>query len=181
MLKDRLLIRKCKQGSKDAFCRIYEKYESYLLTLAVNILGETNAAEDAVQDVFISFVKSVGNFHLRGSLKAYLAKCVVNKCRDRIRKVQRHKESPLDIAEQTASNTDEPVQLVIRTEELQHLSCALMELSYEQRETIMLRMHGGMKFKKIAELQEVSIKTAQSRYRYGIDKLRSILNGQVQK
>ena len=181
MLKDRLLIRKLKQGSKDAFCRIYEKYESDLLTLAVNILGDPNAAEDVVQDVFILFVQSVGNFHLTGSLKAYLAKCVANKCRDRIRRIQRHKESTIDKAEQTVSNTDGPVQLVIHSEELHHISRALMELPYEQRETIMLRLHGGLKFKAIAESQNVSIKTVQSRYQYGLIKLRSILNGQVQK
>jgi DNA-directed RNA polymerase specialized sigma24 family protein len=36
-----------------------------------------------------------------------------------------------------------------------------------------------MKFRQIAQLQEVSTKTAQSRYRYGIDKLRSLLDGKV--
>jgi DNA-directed RNA polymerase specialized sigma24 family protein len=38
-----------------------------------------------------------------------------------------------------------------------------------------------LKFRQIAKLQKVSIKTAQSRYRYGLDKLRSILDGEVKK
>ena len=57
----------------------------------------------------------------------------------------------------------------------------MRQLAYEQREAIVLRLHGGMKFKAIAKLQDVSDKTAQSRYRYGLDKLRSILNGEVEK
>ena len=179
MLKDRLLIRRFKLGSEDAFRRIYEKYESDLLTLAANLSGEPSAAEDVVQDVFISFVQSIEDFHLTGSLKGYLSKCVANRCRDCIRKRQRHKTVATNEAEQTVSNTDGPVQLAIHSEELQQLSRALMELPYEQRETIMLRLHGGLKFKAIAESQKVSIKTVQSRYQYGLIKLRSILNGEI--
>jgi len=48
-------------------------------------------------------------------------------------------------------------------------------LPYEQRETITLHLHGGLTFREIAEHQDVSINTAQSRYRYGLDRLRSIL------
>jgi len=43
---------------------------------AANLLHDTNAAEDVVQDVFISFVQSADSFHLTGSLKGYLAVCV---------------------------------------------------------------------------------------------------------
>ena len=50
-----------------------------------------------------------------------------------------------------------------------------LELPYEQRETIVLRLHGDLRFRQIAKLRNVSIKTIQSRYRYGLDKLRSTL------
>jgi len=62
---------------------------------------------------------------------------------------------------------------------LQKLSNAMTELPYEQREAIALRIHGNLRFRQIAELQNVSTKTVQSRYRYGLDKLRSTLNGEV--
>jgi len=82
MLEDRLLITRLKHGSKEALCRIYEKYESDLLTLAGNLLSDTAAAEDVVQDVFISFVQSAETFRLRSSLKGYLVTCVANRSRD---------------------------------------------------------------------------------------------------
>ncbi len=66
-------------------------------------------------------------------------------------------------------------------EELRQLSNAMAQLPYEQREAITLHLYGGMKFREIGVLQEVSIKTAQSRYRCGLEKLRSILNSEVQK
>jgi RNA polymerase sigma-70 factor (ECF subfamily) len=181
VLEDRLLVWRFKCGSTDAFRRIYEKYESDLLTLAANLLADANAAEDVVQDVFISFVQSVEKFRLRGSLKAYLSTCVANRARDCIRKRKRQRTVAANEAQQLISDTDGPVQLVITSEELQQLSQAITELPYEQREALVLHLHGDLKFRQIAKLQNVSIKTAQSRYRYGLDKLRSILNGEVKK
>jgi len=66
-------------------------------------------------------------------------------------------------------------------EELSQLSLALEQLPYEQREVLLLHSYSGMKFKTIAKQQNVSINTVQGRYRYALDKLRSILNGEVQK
>lgn len=181
MLPDRLLIWKFKCGNRAAFCRIYEKYETDLLTLAANLLGDASAAQDVVQDVFISFVRSVQKFYLTGSLKSYLATCVANRARDCIRKRRRSPDVGLNEAPQATSGTNEPLQLAIQTEELQRLKQAMTKIGYDQREVIILRLHGGLKFKAIAELQNVSIKTVQSRYRYGLDKLRLILNSEPKK
>ena len=181
MLEDRLLLWRFKCGSTDAFRRIYEKYESDLLTLAANLLADTAAAEDVVQDVFISLVQSAETFRLRSSLKGYLVTCVANRSRDLLRKRNRQRTVAADEVAECVSDADGPVQLVINSEQLQHLSQAMTELPYEQREAVVLHLHGGLKFRKIAGLQDVSIKTAQSRYRYGLDKLRSILDGEVEK
>jgi len=181
MLEDRLLLWKFKRGSRDAFRLIYEKYADDLLTLAANLLNDKADAEDVVQDVFISFVQSVKKFRLTGSLKGYLATCVANRSRDYIRRKKRRQSGAISDAEQVVSDERNPVQLVICSEELQKLSHAMEKLPYEQRETIVLRLHGDFRFRQIARLQNISIKTAQSRYRYGLDKLRSILNGEVRK
>ena len=90
-------------------------------------------------------------------------------------------QSVINEAKQSAAETNNPVQLVIRDEELQKLRGALTELPYEQRETIVLHLHGDLRFRQIAKLQKVSIKTTFSRYRYGLEKLRSILNGEAKK
>ena len=181
MLEDRLLLWKFKRGSKDAFRVIYEKYSDDMLTLATNLLNDKADAEDVVQDVFISFVQSVEKFRLTGSLKGYLATCVANRSRDYIRRNKRRQTAAVNEPEQTTSDAKSPVQLVICSEELHKLSYAMTELPYEQREAIVLRLHGDLRFRQIAKLQNISIKTAQSRYRYGLDKLRLVLDGEVRK
>jgi RNA polymerase sigma-70 factor (ECF subfamily) len=181
MLEDRLLLWKFKHGSRDAFRAIYEKYAGYMLTLAGNLLDDKIGAEDIVQDVFIKLVESVGTFRLTGSLKSYLATCVANRSRDYIRKRLRQRNAMSKQVEETQAETQSTVHLVINSEQLRKLADAMTELPYEQRETIALRIHGNLRFRRIAELQNVSTKTVQSRYRYGLEKLRSTLNGEVKK
>ncbi len=181
MLQDKLLLRQVKSGSKDALRLIYERYERDLLTLAANLLGEASTAEDVVQDVFVSFVRSAQNFHLRGSLKGYLLTCVANRSRDLLRKKKRKQTVHIAEAEKGESNVKSPFYAALHNEELQKLGSAMTKLPYEQREVVALRLHGDLKFKQIAKLQDVSIKTVISRYRYGLDRLRSIMNGEVER
>jgi RNA polymerase sigma-70 factor (ECF subfamily) len=181
MLEDRLLVWKFKGGNKDALRAIYEKYADDMLSLAANLLDDKIGAEDVVQDVFITFAESVDRFRLTGSLKGFLAKCVANRSRDCIRKNRRGQIAAVNKAERRSSEVGSPVQLVISSEQLNKLSNAMTELPYEQREVIVLRLHGDLRFRQIARMQKVSTKTVQSRYRYGLDKLRSSMNGEVRR
>jgi RNA polymerase sigma factor (sigma-70 family) len=181
MLEDRLLLWKFKHGNRDAFRAIYEKYAGDMLTLAGNLLDDKVGAEDIVQDVFIKLVKSVDSFRLTGNLKSYLATCVANRSRDYIRGRIRQRNAVARQAEKTPAGAKSTIHLAIRNEELEKLSNVISELPYEQRETIALHVHGNLRFRQKAELQNVSTKTVQSRYRYGLVKLRSALNGEVEK
>ena len=180
MLEDKVLLWKIKHGSSDALCRIYEKYKRDMLSLANALLHDLNAAEDVVHDVFVSFVQSADEFKLTGSLKGYLTTCVVNLARDKIRARQRH-HLVLDKVNPVSLDSRQPSDSLIYDEELQRLSNAMAQLPCEQREAIVLHLRGGMTFKAVANSQSVSINTIQSRYRYGLDKLRSLLDSEVEK
>ena len=179
MFEDRRLLKRLKRGDREALRLIYEKYEGDLLTLAGNLLRDPGTAQDVVQDVFLGLVRSAPRLELRRTLRAYLATAVANRARDCYRRQARGQFVPLDDAGPIPAGADGPVQMVIRSDEMQRLRAAVEELPYEQREVLMLRVHAGMKFREIARHQEVSLKTAISRYRYGLDKLRSLLNGEV--
>lgn len=179
-MEDKLLIWRFKYGSRDALCRIYEKYEDDMLTLAISLLNDVSTAEDVVHDVFVSFAESAEKLKLNGSLKGYLATCVANLARDKIR-ARRQQPAELDEAELVGSASNNPPQSIMCDEELQQLNYAMAQLPYTQREVIILHLRGGMTFKAIAKSQGTSINTIQSRYRYGLDKLRSLLDGEVKK
>ena len=180
MIEDRLLVFQFKHGSRGALQRIYEKYRGYLLTLATALVNDVHTAEDVVHDFFVSFAQSGNSLRLEGNLKWYLATCVANRARDRLR-AGKHQPVHLEQAEGVCSEGPGPEFSAAVNEELQLLNRALDQIAYEQREVIILHARGGMKFKAIARWQKASIKTVQSRYRYGLEKLRVILNGQVLK
>jgi len=180
MLEDELLKWKLRRGSIEAMARVYEKYLDSMLTLAMGLLHDAHEAQDVVQDVFVSFVRCMGDFQVHGSLRAYLATSVVNRVRDRMRRDKCRAGFP-DSYSDTRSEPDQPEELVIGSEQAQRLSEAMLQLPQEQREAIVLRLKGGVKFKEIARLQGVPIQTVQARYRYGLSKLRSMLNGEVTK
>jgi RNA polymerase sigma-70 factor (ECF subfamily) len=180
MLDEKRLIWELKQGSNDALSRIYMEYKDNLLTIAASMLHDTYAAEDVLHDVFVSFAGSIGNIQLRGSLKSYLTASVVNRVRDMYRK-KKHHLVELEEAGQLTADSDGPVQVSEFDEETERLTGALAQLPLEQRETIVLHLNGGMKFKEIARMQRIPLSTIQGRYRYGLDKLRTILDERAKK
>ena len=180
MIEDKLLMWKFKRGSSDALRRIYEKYKDNLLRLATALLNDVIAAEDIVHDVFVAFAQSAEKLKLNSNLKSYLATCVANRVHNWNRAKQQQETTNPNEAESAISNLKRPEQWIIYSEQLRRLNDALSQLPYEQREAISLHAQGGMKFKAIAELQDASINTVQSRYRYGLDKLRSILDSEAE-
>ena len=177
-MTDSLRITRHKQGSRDALRDIYEKNRDSLLILGIALSHDVNIAEDAVHDVFVAFAGNFESFKLTGSLKAYLAKCVANRVRDIMRKKRNQTLNPQD-GNQSNENSSEPDRLIICNEQLRLLSSALAILPHEQREVIVLHIHGQMGFRLIAKSLGISVNTVKGRYRYGINKLRTILNSEI--
>ena len=180
MIDEKILVWRFNRGSKDAFRMLYEKYKDDLLGLAITLLRDRSLAEDVVHDVFVSFAGTTGSFHLSGTLKGYLSTCVANAARDRNRSRSR-RDVGLEAAEAIHSDSGNPVQHVIDSEQSGRLTELLGRVAYEQREVIVLHLHQEMRFKEIAEALGISINTVQSRYRYGLEKLRTIMNSMVTK
>lgn len=177
-MEDKLLILRFKRGSDEALRKIYEKYERPMLTVAGGLLNSRDAAEDVVHDVFVALARSPQRLRLTGSLRSYLTTCVANLARDRLRASKRRARNPKD--GNTGDSDDQtPLSQLAQSEAATHLIDAMSRLPAEQREVIVMHLNGGMTFRAIAAARGISINTAQSRYRYGIDKLRSLLNGEV--
>jgi len=179
MLEDNVAIWEFNRGNREVLRRVYEKYKVNLMTLAAALLYDKDAAEDVVQDVFASFIEAAGKFRLTGSLKGYLTVCVANNARNRNKAKQRHDSVGLDGIEPIVSDSKRPDFPAMFGEELQRLTWALAQRPYQQREILILHVYSGMKFKEIAKLSGESINTLKGRYRYGLDKLRSLLNSEV--
>ena len=149
------------------------------MKIATALLNDTSSAEDIVHDVFIKFAGSANSLHISGSLKGYLRVCVLNEARNHIRAGGVRNHTALDNTVEIASDNLKPDQWISLSEQSAKINDALKAIPTDQREVIVLHIYGNAKFREIALMQNISLKTVQSRYRYGLDKLRSLLEPEV--
>ena len=179
MIEDRLLIRRFNAGDMDALRRIYEKYKLDLLSVAGALLNCPSAVEDVLHDVFVGFASQAGRFQLKGSLKGYLAICTANRARNLNRRDRQNSDGQLVEIKSTQTEPLGPAEVTGRKEQRDVVACALAQLPQEQCQVIVLHVLGCLRFREIAQQSGESINTIQSRYRYGLAKLQSMLNGEV--
>ncbi|MEN6576530.1 MAG: sigma-70 family RNA polymerase sigma factor [Phycisphaerales bacterium] len=175
MVEDRLLLWKLKRGDADALRRVYEKYRRDLMGLAVTLSNDKATAEDAVHDAFVSFVRFTPRLRLRTSLRSYLLTAVANRVRSLNRDGARRTSGPAE----DSIEMPPPEHMAMQNERALLIEQAMRQLPHDQREVVILHLQVGMKFRDIADSQNVSINTIQSRYRYGLERLRSLLDGKV--
>ncbi len=173
MSEDKHLLKLLRHGDSSALRRLYEKYRTDLFTVALSLIHDVHAAEDCLQDVFVRLAQGARDMEIRRNLKGYLISSVANRARDRLRQQTRLSDRTENFG-CSACATD-PVKVLIDREESDRVFDMLMRLPYDQREVFVLHVQAGMKFREVAELQNVSIKTVLSRYRYGIEKLQVLL------
>ena len=179
MIEDKLLIRRFNAGDMDALHRIYEKYKQDLLSVAIALLNDAAAVEDVLHDVFVRFASQAGRFRLRGSLKGYLAICVANRARNVNRMNRQNVRQTSFETTTTAPEQQELFRSADLTEQRQIMTCALAKLPHEQRQVVVLHVLSSLRFREIAQQTGKSVNTIQSRYRYGLAKLQSLLTGEV--
>jgi len=170
-LRDKRLVHRLRRGEVEALQQIYHRYQGDLLTVAMSLLRDAHGAEDCVHDVFVHFAEAPADLRVNRSLRGYLVRCVANRAKNVLKSRHRPPESPAD----EPQSIDCPVRGSMASEESRRVFEALAQLPAEQREVITLHIHGQMRFREIADQLELSINTVQSRYRYGIEKLRTLL------
>ena len=173
-MKDRRLVHRLSRADPDALRLIYHRYKDDLLTVAMALLADPDMAEDCVHDVFVHFADAPADMRATRNLRGYLMRCVANRAKNLIRRQQLQPVHPMN-EQDDAGEPDCPEGRLIVTEESMRIFKAMAKLPAEQCEVVSLHIHGQMKFREIAEQLDLSINTVQSRYRYGIEKLRTLL------
>ena len=143
----------------------YELLRQELFTYALALTRSREAAEDVIQNVFRNVLKRA---RLPQDLRPYLFRAIRNAAMDEHRAHARAAtiESFLDLSGRRDNGHDTAVA--------QELESLLTQLTEQERECIVLKIYNGLTFNEIAAVCGVSINTASSWYRRGIEKLRAI-------
>jgi RNA polymerase sigma-70 factor (ECF subfamily) len=168
-------------GRKDpeAFEVFYDRHGGAAFSLAYRILGERGAAEDCIQEAFISIWRSGGKFDpTRGSVRSWTLSIVRNRAIDVLRskagKAPKMTSDDDEILESRPAGdlTDEEA---MRHETATEVRGALSQLPDEQSKVIQLAYFGGFSQSEIAAMLNVPLGTVKGRMRLGLEKIRGEL------
>jgi RNA polymerase sigma-70 factor, ECF subfamily len=168
-------------GRKDAeaFEVFYDRHGGAAYSLAYRILGERGAAEDCIQEAFISIWRSGGRFDpTRGSVRSWTLSIVRNRAIDQLRsKAGKAPKMTFDDDEIIESRPSEELteEEAMRHETATEVRGALSQLPDEQSKVIQLAYFGGFSQSEIAGMLNVPLGTVKGRMRLGLEKIRGEL------
>ena len=177
-LADEELMELVDGGEMRAFEVIFDRHASAAFSLAYRMCGRRVAAEDIVQEAFLSLWRSgTGYDPSRGSVRSWVLSVVHNRAVDAMRRVgsKAGRDVPDEgIAERLPApdSTDAEVE---RREDARRVRTALDGLPPDQRQVIELAYFGGFTHTEIAEMLDLPPGTVKGRMRLGLTKMRSAL------
>jgi RNA polymerase sigma-70 factor, ECF subfamily len=162
---------------------LYERYHRYAYSLAYHILRDSSAAEDTVQEVFLSIWHKASSYQRQhGSVHRWLQAIVHHRAIDKVRAAA-HRDYQWT-ALQTENEQTPPSQQPELWEQVWYgeqqtlIHAALEQLPSEQRQVIELAYFGGYTHAEIAEQYHIPLGTVKGRMRLGLQKLRHLLQEQ---
>ena len=178
-LADDVLLQLVHLGNESALGALYDRYGKLAYSLAYRILGDVQAAEDAVQEAFINIWRRAGSFSSnRGTARTWIMAVVHHRSIDigRRRRGLTPRELPLETV-QLPEDPRDTWSEVSNTLDRELLVRCLEQIPEPQREAIQLAYFEGYTQREIAELKGIPLGTVKGRIRIGMAKLR----GQLQE
>jgi len=168
-LNERELIDRLKAGDEPAFRLMVEKYRNRVYYSVLNILQDTDEAEDAAQDTFIQVFESIGSFKEASSLSTWIYSIAVRKALEKIRKEKLKKRLysilPWWMPEENKSNDSVYLNPGIAAENKERAAIlfkAIESLTESQRVAFNLIRVQGMKYNEAGEIMQLSVKAVES-------------------
>lgn len=173
-IEDYILIRRIQSGDPQAFEILVRKYYQNIYQFCVRRCnGDTALAADLTQDTFLKLVENIQKYKFTGKFMNFLLTIAVNNCKNY------YKKKSIDIVDMDVLFTEEKMDVsneILRRENAKTVQRALERLPDMQKEVMILRFYHGCKLKDIAAITGVSLPTAKSRLKQGLDKLKRYLN-----
>ncbi|MGB7157696.1 MAG: sigma-70 family RNA polymerase sigma factor [Tepidisphaeraceae bacterium] len=190
---DEQLLADYRQGDRNAFTQLMQRYQRELYHFLVRFLGDRAAAEDVFQETFLQVHQSAEQFDLSRRFRPWLFTIAANKARDLIRSQARRPTNPLqasispgddesgefiDLMQSTAAMPGEPME----REELQELvKKTVMQMPEHLREILLLSYFHQFPYKQIGDILDIPLGTVKSRLHAAVahfaDRWRSMNHG----
>jgi RNA polymerase sigma-70 factor (ECF subfamily) len=169
VLNDGALIAAVRSGNQEAMAQLYDRYSAVVYSVALRVLGETGAAEDVLQEIFMQLWRTPGAFDAsRGNLAPWLAVITRNRAVDTLRKRRPQTEiteTIVSVEPDLASQTD-------RGRVTEKVRSVLKDMPAPQRQALEMAYFEGYSHSEISEKTGEPLGTIKTRIRTGLMLLR---------
>lgn len=175
MKEEHYLLVELKQGNKEAFSLIFQKYYKDLVLFGGSLLRDKFQCEDIVQNVFLKLWRNRETLEIETSLKSFLIRSVQNSCLDELRHKVVIREHESYSQSFYASDNMDTEHYVLYSNLESHLEEALGKLPEVCRIAFEMNRLEGLKYREIAERLNVSERTIEVRIGKALGLLREYL------
>jgi len=181
-LADEDLMQLVRKGESAAFEVVYQRHATAAFSLAYRMVGTRNAAEDVVQEAFLSLWRSGARYdRARGSVRTWVLGIVHNRAIDALRRSvvhDRRRASDEGIEERFEARERTDVEAA-RNDEAREVRAALSTLPEEQCKVIELAYFDGLSQSEVAARLGAPLGTVKTRTRAGLGRLADLLEGEL--
>jgi RNA polymerase sigma-70 factor (ECF subfamily) len=173
--RDDVLLRRAAKGDQESFTLLYRRHQAALYRFALRMTGNSWAAEEVVQDVFMTLMREPKKYDAaRGPVGAYLFGITRNRVMKHLERLPR--ELSLEEhdgngnggrANEAAVNRFTPVHWAEQQERSERVRAAVLDLPAEFREAVVLCELEELSYEEAAHLSGCPIGTIRSRLHRG--------------
>jgi RNA polymerase sigma-70 factor (ECF subfamily) len=182
--QDALLVERCMSGEEAAWEDLVKTHTRRVYSICLRFTGREQEAQDLTQEVFLRVFRTLKSFRAgEGSFTVWLTRLTRNLLIDNYRRTRSDRvtgsiEDQLPMLQEKTAVESRADSLLAGREASEVLQAALVRLSPELRETVILRDLEGMEYREIAGALSVPEGTVKSRLNRGRAELVRILRRQ---
>jgi RNA polymerase sigma-70 factor, ECF subfamily len=163
-----------REGRLAGLGELFERYHLPLFDFLYRLTGDRTAAEDLVQDVFVRVLKYRRTYRDDSCFEAWLYRIARNARSDHFKRRRAAEPLAPDGVDPPAA-TPGPQEQLERDWNRARLKQALLELSDEKRELLVLAKYRGLKYERIAEILKIEVGAVKVRVHRALNDLRAIV------
>lgn len=180
--EDEALIAAALNGSVLAWEKLVRRYESKIFNQGLRLMGNSSDAMDLVQEVFLGVYRNLHRFRGDSKFSSWIFRIAYNKAVDMNRynnimasRTYRNSEEELDILENIPGRSNlEGEKILSDYQANKKIVSMLAALPLKQRLIVELKMFQSLTFEDIAEIHDISVNTAKTRFYSAIKKLKDV-------